>query len=384
MTDRKRLLACAVAIVLAASVANAVSLTRGPYLGRPDDVSIAVVWRTDIASDSRVDYAPFGESSLMTVKRAAATTNHVIAIEGLAPGALYRYQVYSNDVPLGTEATFRAPRDRSSEEFVFGVIGDTNTRGFPEIIARQLVIADPDFVIHTGDVVYPSGSDDLYDAEFFGPMAVLVRQAAVLPTLGNHDVRTNRGQPLLSNFVLPSSGTAAGSRFYAFRQGNALFVDLDVETSSFGKGSVQYEWLLHTLSASDAVWKFVYFHEPPYSSDHSDPLIRMILSPVFESHGVDIVFSGHSHLYERTFPICDFGSPSCRGVIYVTEGGGGAGFSEFHRESFTATVIARHGYLLGSISGARLIMTSYDVDGHVVDSFALDKTSRRSRAVRRP
>src|SRR5207245_9544235 len=116
-----------------------------------------------------------------------------------------------------------------------------------------------------------------------------------------------------------------------------------------------------------AVWKFVYVHEPPYSSDRSSGIARLILSPLFERYGVDVVFSGNSHLYERTFPMCTFGFPQCRGVVYITEGGGGAAFSDFRPQKFTAFIMARHGYTIGAIDNERLTLTSHDMDRSVVD-----------------
>ena len=126
-------------IVLASSLffvaiyANAVSLTRGPYLGRPDDVSVAVIWRTDVAADSRVDYGAVEESTWKTTRSSDLTKDHKVRIDGLSPGGVYRYQAYSDDVPLGPESEFRAPRDASHSEFIFAVIGDTNAREGSEL-----------------------------------------------------------------------------------------------------------------------------------------------------------------------------------------------------------------------------------------------------------
>ncbi|HVS33857.1 MAG TPA: metallophosphoesterase family protein [Thermoanaerobaculia bacterium] len=365
--------ALAIVLALFTASAQAVTITRGPYLGRPDDRSVAIAWRTDVPADSRVDYALDGSEEWTTLQSTDALTEHRVTLDGLVPGALYRYRVFSGGVALAPESRFRSPRDESQQEFTFAVIGDTNRRFIPAVIAERLVEAEPDFAIHTGDVVYPAGSDDLYDDEYFRPFAPFLRQAAVLPTFGNHDTVTERGAPLLRNFVLPSSGTSAGSRFYSFRHGHALFVSVDIETSSFGAGSLQYGWLRRQLEESEATWKFVYVHQPPYSSDRSNAFVRMILGPLFERYGVDIVFSGNAHLYERTHPICDFGVPRCKGVVYITEGGGGARFSNFRRQKFTAFVKNRHGYTLVSIAGERLRLTSHDLDGSVVDSLELKR-----------
>jgi 3',5'-cyclic AMP phosphodiesterase CpdA len=231
---------------------------------------------------------------------------------------------------------------------------------------------DVDLVIHTGDVVYPDGSDGMYDQEFFRPFASWLIRGPVLPTLGNHDVHTDGGAPLLANFVLPRNPITGESRFYSFVQGDALFVCLDVESSSFGYGSPQYRWLVETLESSTSLWKFVYFHEPPYSSGNSNVVVRLLLCPVFERFGVDVVFNGHEHLYERTRPIHDFGFPG-PGVVYVTEGGGGANLDAFRPQGFSAFAASRHGYVLVEITGGRLVLSARDTDDSVFDSMVLEK-----------
>ncbi|HSP93698.1 MAG TPA: metallophosphoesterase [Thermoanaerobaculia bacterium] len=359
----------------ASALASAATLVRGPAIGRVDDTTIAVVWWTDTASDTRLECtAPDG--SPLTVRRAERVTRHVAAVAGLASGGLYRYQAYSDEAPMGAESVFRAPRETSEAGFRFGVIGDTATGYIPAQIADQFVESGVDLVIHTGDVVYPDGADDLYDQEFFRPMARWLARGPVLPTLGNHDIHTDRGAPLFSNFVLPKNSATGESRFYSLRHANALFVCLDVESSAFGYGSPQYRWLVQTLAGSSATWKFVYFHEPPYSSASPNNVVRLILSPVFESYGVDVVFCGHEHLYERTYPIRDFGFHG-PGVVYLTEGGGGSDLDAPRGiQSYSAFVASRHGYLIGEIAGGRLLLTAHDADGSVFDSVALEKAAR--------
>jgi predicted phosphodiesterase len=373
MPRRRLRLLCLGILALAAGprALPALELTRGPAIGRPDDRSVAVSWTTDAPSTSRVDYAgPDGTRA--TVSNDARVQRHVLRLAGLAPGIEYRYQIFSDDIPLGGESGFRAPRSPGETRFRFGVVGDTATVSVPAAIAARFADADPDLVLHMGDVVYPAGSEALYDQEFFRPFAAWLARGPVLPTLGNHDARTDRGAPMLANFVMPRNDATGDSRFYAFRQGIALFVCLDVETSAFGSGSPQYEWLLRTLAGTDATWKIVYFHEPPFSSDHSNVLARLVLSAVFERYGVDVVFSGHAHLYERTIPIRMYAA-SGPGIVYITEGGGGAILSTIERIPESAFVEARFSYLLGDVDGARLTLSAWSLDGATFDSVVLDK-----------
>jgi acid phosphatase type 7 len=330
------------------------------------------VWLTDVASSSRVEYAPAEGGETTAVSDATPVTRHVVRIAGLIPGAAYCYRVFSDGAALGGDACFRAPRDPGETTFRFGVIGDTDGVTVPGEIAGRLASADVDLVVHMGDVVYPRGEESRYEEEFFAPLAPLIANVPVLPTLGNHDVMTARGAPYLADFVLPQNDADGSSRFYAFRQGNALFVSVDVESSEFGVGSTQYDWLVRTLSTTDAFWKFVYFHEPPFCSALSNLAVRFILSPVFERAGVDVVFAGHQHLYERTIPIRDF-TRTGPGVIYITEGGGGATLFPFSQESYSAEVVDRYGYVVGEIDGGTLTLTALGADGTPFDSVVLQK-----------
>jgi Calcineurin-like phosphoesterase len=363
---------CAAALLNASGLLAALTLTRGPYIGRPDDSTVAVVWTTDSPGDSRVEFALAGDPWL-AVHDTASVTRHVVRLTGLALGALYRYRVSTDGVALGEEATLRAPRGPAETRFAFGVIGDTDGDEIPRALAERLLERGADFAIHTGDVVYPAGAESDYDPKFFRPFARWLRHGPILPTLGNHDVRTDGGGPYLRNFVLPANDATGDSRFYAFRHANALFVCLDVESSAFGSGSPQYGWVVRTLRDSDAVWKFVYLHEPPYSSRRPNRVVRLILSPLFERYGVDVVFCGHEHLYERTFPITEF-VPDGRGVVYVTSGGGGAPLHPFHRVSYSAYASARFGFVLGEIDGDTLVLTASDPAGDSFDVAVLRKS----------
>lgn len=334
-------------------------------------MSVSVSWTTDSPATSRVDYT--GPDGLpMSVSDATVVLKHVLRLGPLPSGALTCYQVFSNDVALSERSCFRAPRGPAEQVFRFAVIGDTDGGAVPSQIAARLVLDQPDLAIHMGDVVYPDGSEDSYDEQFFRPFAPWLAQGPILPAIGNHDAETDRAGPLLADFVLPGNGVTTDSRFYAFRQGSVLFVCLDDETSAYGEGSVQFDWLVATLASSDAPWKVVYFHEPPYSSDHSNLVERLVLCPVFERYGVDVVFSGHAHLYERTIPIRLFAS-SGPGVVYMTEGGGGAVLSSIHRIPESAYVSVGFGYLLADVDGRTLSITAHDLDGNVFDSVVLQK-----------
>ena len=89
-----------------------------------------------------------------------------------------------------------------------------------------------------------------------------------------------------------------GERFYTFKKGDARFFALD----SNYMDQPQLKWLEEQLSRSNDRWKIAYFHHPLYSSGArhgSEVDLRTRLEPLFVKYGVDIVFAGHEHFYER-------------------------------------------------------------------------------------
>jgi 3',5'-cyclic AMP phosphodiesterase CpdA len=110
-------------------------------------------------------------------------------------------------------------------------------------------------------------------------------------------------------------------RWYSFDYGNAHFVGLEVDGyASTAPGSAQMLWLANDLAQTRQRWKVVFFHAPFYSSgahggDPQVPQLRAALEPLFIQHGVDLVFNGHDHDYERSV---------AHGVVYIVAGGGGA------------------------------------------------------------
>lgn len=387
------------ALASGSSLAGA-ALVRGPYLQRPSDTSIAVLWRTSLPDLGSVAYRPDGLAGQprrrvlagdglsdegmrfrpWTIAGAAGPReSHRVVLPDLAPGIVYEYEILSDGSALCPTFRFRAPRCPADPSLFFGVIGDTTGGSVPAAIADRLSGAGVDLVLHVGDVVYPDGRGEDYDPNFFVPFAPLLATAPILPILGDHDVRTADGAPFFKVFDLPPNGLTPDPRFYSFRQGDAEFFCLDVESTAFGEDSVQYRWLEQGLAVSRATWKFVTVFEPPFTSGNSNVVEQLVLSPLFERYGVDLVFSGHEHLYERTHPICLTGPPDTA-VVYVVEGGGGASVSNFDPESFSAFLAAVHGYVTVRIENGSLLLEAHDVGGSVIDSTTLVKGPKTGAA----
>lgn len=287
----------------------------GPYIQDVTPGSVIISWHTAIAQDSRVDFGLAGTDEYF-VADVGLTTFHEVELAGLLEGTTYVYKVTSGSETRGEGSFTTAPAPGS--EFRFAVYGDSRSNpAAHSAVATAILQSDPEFVIHVGDIVHEGGDHAAWGREFFAPAADLIKSVAVYPALGNHDYE---GDPealqYRSFFALPS----ASERWYSFNHGCAHFVCLDTcIPSDYAPGSEQRLWLADDLAAAqDSPWTFVFFHHPPYtaSDGHSDDVgVQADLVPLFEEHGVDMVFSGHTHAYERY---------TQSGIVYIVTGGGGA------------------------------------------------------------
>jgi len=357
----------AIAALLAPAVAaQGPLLTRGPYLQSTTRDSTIVVWQTGTAGDSVVEYGETGYTRV--VSSTAPVTTHVVSIAGLSAGTTYQYRIGTGNTLLYTSTFATAPDPGGAFDFV--MVGDSGT-GSPEqyAVAARMVALNPDFVLHTGDVIYPRGQASGYQPYFFDPYEELLDGAPIFPTLGNHDYGTSNAQPYLDVFYLPS-GSSSTERYYSFDWGDAHFVALDTN-QSYTTTSPMHQWLVSDLAAATQTWKFVYFHHAMYSSgphgifDSYVAQIRAALAPVFEQYDVDMVFAGHDHDYERTKPI--------NGVIYIVSGGGGANTYPVFQQPFSAYAERVHHTVQVQIDGCILSLRAINKDGAVIDQIALTK-----------
>ncbi|MEI6083673.1 MAG: LamG-like jellyroll fold domain-containing protein [Verrucomicrobiota bacterium] len=310
-------------------VADAV-LTRGPYLQLGSHTNMTVRWRTDLAGTSRVQSGT--TTNLGTIADdLTVTTEHQVTLRNLAPDTRYYYSIGSTNQFLtgGDTNTFFVtnPTPGTRKPTRVWVLGDSGTKN-----ANQLAVASAyysnsvnratDLWLMLGDNVYDAGADVDYDPAIFNVYPATLRTSVLWPTIGNHDTAQS-GTPALSlpyfsNFTLPTRGEAGGrasgtENYYSFDYANIHFICLDsMTTTNRAANSVMLQWLqldLQNLPASQK-WLIAFWHHPPYTngshnSDTESELIEMRTNavPILESFGVDLILSGHSHSYERSFLI---------------------------------------------------------------------------------
>jgi hypothetical protein len=240
---------------------------------------------------------------------------HQVRVTELAEGACYRYRTSAAEPAEGRFCTARAP----GQPIRFVALGDTSTRwGQAAQVVEQAISPPPDFVVHLGDLQYYSAILESWQS-WFPVMAPLLRSAAFLPSVGNHEFEIPDEFPnyYARFFAEPGEGT---TRWYTFSSGGVHFFSLDSE-SPMSPGSPQHTWLAEALARARATagWRtsMAYFHKPAYSLGKHGPQLdlRAALTPLFAEHGVSLVLTAHVHGYERF---------EADGITWLVSGGGGA------------------------------------------------------------
>jgi hypothetical protein len=361
----ERVVALVAVMFLAAMSSSlfAITLLRGPYVQNLKPTSVIIVWVTDLPSDSEVQYG-LSTPYTNTVHDGGLAIQHAVTLTGLSMGSIYHYKVRSDGSDLTGDLTFHSGKDATYNSFTFVAMGDHRSNPIAHAdVAHRVEIIDPELNVDSGDLTSDGDSLLTWDLEFFLPEKDVMARSCLFPSIGNHD---GTAANYMDYFYLPteSSGT---ERYYSFDYANAHFVIID-NYSSFSAGSAQYNWLVSDLAANQSKrWMFAVFHKPPYSSSShgSDLTVRNTLCPLFELYGVDIVFNGHDHDYERSY---------VNGVYYIVTGGGGAPLYANAYSSWTQFSASAYHCCKITINGNSLNFEAIKPDGTVLDSFFLNTT----------
>jgi 3',5'-cyclic AMP phosphodiesterase CpdA len=252
----------------------------------------------------------------------------------------------------------------------FAIIGDSGQPGRGQTaVATQMSSWRKrfafTFVLMTGDNLYGRETARDYERKFAVPYKPLLDQGVKFyAALGNHD---DDGQIQYKLFNM------GGRKYYSFKpQDGVRFFALD--TNYVDKK--QLEWLDKELAASGSDWKVVFFHHPLYSSGGthgSADALRELIEPVFLKHGVNVVFAGHEHFYERLHPQ--------KGVAYFTIGSS-AKLREGDLRKTPLTVFGNdsdHMFLLAEIDGDEMYFQAISGKGETVDAGSVRRAGRTNR-----
>jgi 3',5'-cyclic AMP phosphodiesterase CpdA len=233
--------------------------------------------------------------------------------------------------------------------------GDRNQRLVGQAMADYHAQNPYDLTVMAGDNIYNSGEMSRIGVAFEQPYeTVLKRGVKFRACLGNHDVRTNNGDPQVKY-----AGFNMDDRYYSYSLPGADFFVLETNVDVDWKA--QLNWLEQQLKKSIAAVKIVYGHHPIYASGVYGTDIEMVkrLTPLFKKYQVNLYINGHEHHYERT--------ASIDGTTYLVTGHGGASLRPVGKSKFTEFSLSTHGFSAIEIYQGAITIQGIDKTGKVFD-----------------
>ncbi|MBX9733318.1 MAG: metallophosphoesterase [Chitinophagaceae bacterium] len=445
-----------------------------PYLQvgeHPSSTSLRLLWQATAMDTSwKVEYNTGKEwidaEAIIRTIIASNTTSKIHLYDALfsklISGQQFNYRVYkSNQIAFSANAI--APKS-ANQPYRFIAVGDLGAGTKESVqIAKRMFSEKPDLLAISGDIIYENGLVSEYKTKFwpiynaeikdYAIGAPLMRSVPFMAAVGNHDADTrdlDKYPDALAFYQfwrLPLNGpvgkeggafvpllkgseeninafkNASGNRYprmtnYSYDYGNSHWTVLDADTYVDWTDSLLKKWVADDINSSTATWKFVLFNHPGFNSanEHYEQQQMRALSPIFENGHVDIVFTGHVHNYQRTFPMyfTPFGkgtlmvggkdgkAPRGRvingkwkldkqfdgisstkpdGVIYIVTGAGGQTLYNPEQEKdpdtwqkFTYKFVSTiHSFTVVDVNDKKLSFKQVDTKGRIIDSFNIIK-----------
>ncbi|MCI0536468.1 MAG: metallophosphoesterase family protein, partial [Verrucomicrobiales bacterium] len=360
------------------------------------------------------------------------TFQYEAKLTGLQPAMRYYYGVFDGErrlTPMDQTYSFVTPPPFGTRRPIrFWVIGDSGTGRRAQAEVHQAMLDHVqrenrplDFWLHVGDMAYGTGRDMEFQGRFFESYDRSLRSSVCWPAMGNHEGYTSKGTtgigPYYDAYVLPKRGEAGGvasgtEAYYSFDYGNIHFICLDSHDLERKPSGAMAKWLKADLEKAQADWMIAYWHHPPYTkgshdSDKETDLkeMRQHIMPIIESGGVDVVLTGHSHIYERSMlmdgayatptvsenVILDDGDGDPQGdgayrkseginphegTVQVVTGHAGANLGRNGSSPVMKKIILEHGSVIVDVYGDTLVATMLNRAGTARDLFSIVKRGK--------
>lgn len=300
-------------------------------------------------------------------------------LEGLTPGTDYIFRIHDGFHTTGIHH-FKTATPNSSFRFLY--LTDTQAKSFDNAMISKTLIEnaytyydDYRFLMHTGDIVENGSS--WYDWDLFFQAGL-----ADLPTLsvvGNHDYMDPSSQIDSSDnynafFNNPKNGSSSylNTSYYVLYD-NVLFIMLDVVTGN--DLTLQQAWFLNVVDSHPADVVIVGCHYSPYGTYHETNAVEMVTDwvPIFDQAGVDLVISGHDHIYARTPALIDSTTAADpnTGTVYFIGGTGGYKYryvADNEGDVFDYYLIDTTSSIsIITVSDTEITVLAIDVDGGIFD-----------------
>jgi len=317
------------------------------------------------------------------IKRAGYVNNFFkYTFPAVTPNAIIYYILYDSQTSTWTsQYTFKTSPPVNTTNYSFLALGDSRSQmSIWSQIANLANSKNTNFSVYTGDIVNSGASNSDWDNWFLNG-AQYIQNNMIYHCVGNHDYSdTAKYQNI---FELPqANGTKLN---YSFTYGNAIFICLNSENVT----PAQTTWLVSTLQANvSKTWKVLIFHRPFFTiGEHAGEMNPYLDTwwKAFDDYGVDIIFNGHDHMYERTKPINwgishnspvpNYGSGPGDGRCEIVCGGAGAPLYTGTPTWFIQTYQSIYNICKININGSILVDTTFDNNNAIIETFTIDKTN---------
>ncbi|MDH5604549.1 MAG: metallophosphoesterase, partial [Cyclobacteriaceae bacterium] len=384
-----------------------------PYIQSVEETGATIMWETVYPSFGKIIFGEEGSFSRELVEEAIPATMHERTLIGLEPGKKYQYKVQINGLN-SLENVFRT-KPIGDEPFKFIVYGDN--RSYPKVHENvvKLIAREKEAVLvaNVGDAIGKGSRLNEWIDHYYYPMRHFSGSIPTYLAIGNHEYGgygdTRVVLPFEKYVHHPAYTVGSTEYFFSFDYGNAHFIFLDPnkEDAPDGEritpGGQQYQWFKNDIekAAKTSEWIFVFLHQPPYSEGWSggyydgEPYLRKEIVPIIEANRTAIVFSGHTHDYERGIPHPPYDPVTGKGnnAAYIIAGGGGSNldnhkYKEWEQidlpdhpastdnDEFDGGKYYEYHYVVVEIDGKTLKykavkMNDDGTDGGILDSFEL-------------
>ena len=367
----RRLLFSLALLLCAPHRADAQAITKGPWLLQLGDESAWLRLETEVPSPVTVTASEVGGGGERTFEGRTATHPDdaavgTVRLAGLQPNTRYEYIVRTGtDEERGELWTAPEP----GEPLTFLVYGDNRTKQdvHVAVVERMLEETDARIVLHTGDFVEMGGRPSDW-GDYFRNASPLVRRVGLFPSLGNHELYGPGGIARYHRYLGSGDGRET---WYRHDYGDLTILALDSNVD-WEPGATQYDWLTATLASIAEVsadrFVVVIVHHGPYSSGRHGGhggMQDLGLPEQLRDAGVDVIFSGHDHDYERG---------DADGLKYVVTGGGGAPLYTVNDPTpYQLAFEPAHHFVRGRIEDGRFHMRVVRLDGSTLEDCSFAK-----------
>ncbi len=352
---------------------------KGPYLQGPGSDTITIKWEAPNETPSLVHYGLNGKPNVeMQVQKprplsyaGTDSTNTVylyeVTLTNLEPDSVYTYQAETAgaQTPPKHFRTFA----KNQRKVTFIAYGDDRTN--PNIhaaVTANFKRYSPNFILHTGDLVVNGTRYELWGREFFGPTVNVLDEIPFLPSIGNHEAD---GDKYVFYMRLPGK-----ERFYSYDLGPVHVLALDFHYEK--ETDAQFAFAEQDLMASKAPWKVVYLHYPVFNvGGHATGWGHASYLPLFHRAKVDLVVTGHSHIYERFLPIAGENGEDAWPITHITTGGGGAPLAPSYPHPALVSYASTNHFVLFEATETTLKGRVITTNNAVFDTFGWEKRNGR-------